>query len=144
MNKTASKNKGEMKSRLHDIFNAPTQEMAQERLQQAAKWAEVQKKGLGDYIEEIVPQGLSIFVLPSTLHKRLKTTNLAERVNQELKRRTRVIRIFPNMEAYERLAGSLLVQIHDKWEEQGRKYLDAQLLMETLDEKFGESKGKEV
>ncbi|MCO5043684.1 MAG: transposase [Kiritimatiellae bacterium] len=62
-------------------------------------------------------------------HKHLKSTNLLERLNQEIKRRTLVVRIFPNAESALRLIRALAVEIHEDWIEQHR-YLNMELLRE--------------
>jgi len=59
----------------------------------------------------------------------LKSTNLLERVNQELKRRTLVVRIFPNADSCLRLTRALAVEIHEDWIE-GTRYLNMELLKE--------------
>ncbi len=62
-------------------------------------------------------------------HKHVKSTNMLERVNQELKRRSHVIRIFPNPASCLRLMRALTVEIHEEWIEQHR-YLNMDLLRE--------------
>jgi len=61
--------------------------------------------------------------LPHAYHQRLRTTNGQERLNQELRRRERVIRIFPNTPSAWRLIGALLSEYHEQWAT-GRKYFD--------------------
>src|SRR5699024_4143084 len=56
-------------------------------------------------------------------HSRLKSTNLLERLNQEIRRREKVIRIFPNIESANRLIGAVLIDIHEKWMSSPRKYI---------------------
>ena len=60
--------------------------------------------------------------LPGKYRKRLKSTNMQERQIQEIRRRERVVRIFPNEASALRLMGALLAEIHEEW--QGRRYLD--------------------
>ena len=60
--------------------------------------------------------------LPNKYRKRLKSTNMQERLIQEIRRRERVVRIFPNEASALRLMGALLAEIHEEW--QGRRYLD--------------------
>jgi transposase-like protein len=67
-------------------------------------------------MEENLPQGLTILSLPQAHQKRLRTTNGLEPVNQELKRRTRVARMFPNEASLLRLVSALLAEISDEWE----------------------------
>jgi len=61
--------------------------------------------------------------LPEKYRKRLRTTNSVERLNEEVRRRERVIRIFPNRESVLRLIGALLMEQDEKWAS-GKKYLD--------------------
>jgi len=56
-------------------------------------------------------------------HNRLKSTNLIERLNQEVRRREKVIRIFPNEASAERLIGAVLLDIHEEWISSSRKYI---------------------
>ena len=67
-------------------------------------------------MEENLPQGLTVFALPLAHQKRLHTSNALERVNQELKRRTRVARVFPNEASLLRLVSALLAETSDDWE----------------------------
>ena len=57
----------------------------------------------------------AVFSLPEAYRKRLRTSNSIERLNEEIRRRERVIRIFPNEESMDRLLGSLLIEQHEKW-----------------------------
>jgi putative transposase len=65
----------------------------------------------------------AVLALPEKYRKRLRTTNSLERLNEEVRRRDRVIRIFPNRASAVRLLGALLMEIDEKWSS-GRKYLD--------------------
>lgn len=56
-------------------------------------------------------------------HSRLKSTNVLERLNQEVRRREKVVRIFPNMESANRLIGAVLIDIHEEWISSTRKYI---------------------
>ena len=73
-------------------------------------------------LEEGFEDALSVLVLPEKYRKRLRTTNMQERLNEEIRRRERVIRIFPNTESALRLVGSLLAEQNEIWAE--RCYLD--------------------
>ena len=64
-----------------------------------------------------------MFTLPAAYQKRMRTSNALERVNQELKRRTRVARVFPNEQSLLRLVTALLVETSDEWET-GTLYLN--------------------
>ncbi len=65
----------------------------------------------------------AVLMLPKKYRRRLRTTNAVERLIEEIRRRERVIRIFPNRESAIRLSGALLMEIDDKWIS-GKKYLD--------------------
>jgi transposase-like protein len=76
-------------------------------------------------IERFLPGLMSYTAFPKQHGKRLKTTNLMERVNKELKRRTKVVGAFPNEESLLRLIGSILMDINEEWVT-GRRYLTMQ------------------
>ena len=80
-----------------------------------------------------MPDGFAVFALPVQLRRQLRTTNMVERLNQEIKRRTKLVRSFPGMESYERLAGTILVRTDEQWQTAGRSYLDIELLKEALE-----------
>lgn len=77
---------------------------------------------LADWAEANIPEGLAIFTLPAEHRKRMRTTNMLERQNRELKRRTRVATLFPNEASLLRLVTAVLVELSDEWET-GIKYL---------------------
>jgi transposase-like protein len=84
---------------------------------------------LTDWAEENIGATLTFYRLPRQHHKHLKSTNLLERLNEEIKRRTRVVRIFPNEASCLRLVRALCAEIHETWLEDNR-YLNMDLLME--------------
>ena len=81
------------------------------------------------WVEENIEETLTFYRLPREHHKHLKSTNMLERLNQELKRRTHVIRIFPNQESALRLIRALAVEIHEDWIE-AHRYLNMEMLRE--------------
>lgn len=66
-------------------------------------------------MEENIPEGFTVYALPEAHHRRLRTSNAIERVNQELKRRTRVASLFPNEASLLRLATALLCELSNEW-----------------------------
>jgi len=78
---------------------------------------------LADWLEENVPEGLTVFAFTVDHRKRLRTTNGLERLNKEIKRRTRVATLFPNEASLLRLASAVLSEISDEWET-GKIYLN--------------------
>lgn len=92
------------------------------------KWQERYPK-LTSWVEENIEETLTYYRWPMQHHKHLRSTNMLERINQEIKRRTFVIRIFPNEESCLRLVRALAVEIHEDWIEQHR-YLNMEVLRE--------------
>jgi putative transposase len=104
------------------IFNAPDRPTAEAYLVRAvAKYADTASR-LSAWMEENIPEGLTVFDFPKEHRRRLRTTNNLERVSQEIKRRTRVVRIFPNESACLRLISAILMETSEEWET-GRVYL---------------------
>lgn len=84
---------------------------------------------LVDWVEENIGETLTFYRLPLAHHKHLKSTNMLERLNEEIKRRTTVVRIFPNEESCLRLVRALCIEVHETWIEDNR-YLNMTLLAE--------------
>ncbi len=102
-----------------------------------AKWSAKYPK-LTNWVEEHIGETLTFYRLPRAHHKHLKSTNMLERLNEEIKRRTRVIRIFPNTESCLRLVRALCVETHEAWLEDNR-YLNMELLKEQRRERLREA-----
>lgn len=88
---------------------------------------------LVDWVESNITETLTFYRLPRVHHRHLKSTNMLERLNEEIKRRTRVVRIFPNVESCLRLIRALCVETHETWLEDNR-YLNMSLLAEQKKE----------
>jgi len=84
---------------------------------------------LCDWVEANIEETLSFYRLPLAHHKHMKSTNMLERQNEEIKRRTRVVRIFPNPPSCLRLIRALAVETHENWIEATR-YINMDLLKE--------------
>jgi transposase-like protein len=84
---------------------------------------------LTDWAEEAIGETLTFYMLPRQHHKHLKSTNMLERLNEEIKRRTRVVRIFPNPASCLRLVRALCAETHEAWLEDNR-YINMELLKE--------------
>src|SRR6201993_5168692 len=93
-----------------------------------AKWSGKYRKLTG-WVEENIDETLTFYRLPRQHHKHLKSTNMLERLNEEIKRRTHVVRIFPNGASCLRLVRALAVETHENWLEQHR-YLNMDDLRE--------------
>ncbi len=78
------------------MFDAPDRTEAQRQLEIAVKRYQASAPKLAGWLEQNLPEGLAVFALPSSHRRRLRTINMLERLNKELKRRTRVAGLFPN------------------------------------------------
>lgn len=96
------------------------------------KWQSKYPK-LVDWVESNIVETLTFYRLPRAHHKHMKSTNMLERLNEEIKRRTHVVRIFPNTESCLRLIRALCVETHETWLEDAR-YLNMTLLAEQKKE----------
>ncbi|MFX4086892.1 IS256 family transposase [Sphingobium yanoikuyae] len=93
-----------------------------------AKWSGRYPK-LVAWAEEAIEETLTFYRLPRRHHKHLKSTNMLERLNEEIRRRTYVVRIFPNSDACRRLVRALAVETHENWLE-AHRYLNMDDLRE--------------
>jgi len=109
----------EVASELRAIFDSPDRAEADRRLQLAVQKYEKRAPQLARWMEENIPDGLTVLALPAAHRKRLRTTNLLERLNKEVKRRTRVATLFPHEASLLRLASAVLMEMSEEWETQG-------------------------
>jgi putative transposase len=108
------------------------QEARQDLAAWLTKW-ETRYPKLCEWVENNIEETLTFYRLPQAHHKHLKSTNMLERLNEELKRRTLVVRIFPNAASCLRLTRALAVEIDEDWVEATR-YLDMEVLRDQLRE----------
>jgi putative transposase len=90
---------------------------------------------LTDWVEENIGSTLTFYRLPRLHHRHMKSTNMIERLNEELRRRTRVVRIFPNVASCLRLTRALCAETHEAWLEDNR-YINMDLLREERKEQL--------
>jgi len=95
----------------------------------AEKWRKKGNEKVAEHVEEHIEECLACLAFPESHRRRIRTTNGLERLNQEIKRRTRVVRIFPNPQACLRLVSALAVEQSEEWVT-GRRYLDMSELEE--------------
>ena len=113
----------EVAADIRNIFNAPNRSKAEEFLREAITKYQKTASKLADWMENNIPEGLTIFSFPAAHQRLIRTTNGLERLNREIKRRTRVVSIFPNEGACLRLVSAILMETSDEWEV-GRLYLN--------------------
>jgi putative transposase len=125
----ASKRK-ELGADLRAIFAAPNREQALRIASSVAdRWRGKGNEKVACHLEEHIEECLTYLAFPESHRRRIRTTNGLERLNQEIKRRTRVVRIFPNRESCLRLVSALAVEVSEEWVT-GRRYLDMEELRE--------------
>jgi putative transposase len=112
----------EVAADLRSIFNAADLPQAQQRLKTITEKYKESAPKLSAWLEANVPESLTVFTLPEAHRKKLRTTNSLERLNKEIKRRTRVATLFPNEKSLQRLVTALLSETSDEWET-GKIYL---------------------
>lgn len=113
----------EIHSRIRPILEAPDAKTARMLLEKVLEEYETKAPKAMAVLEAGFEDVTAVLALPEKYRKRLRTTNPMERLNEEIRRRERVIRIFPNRESAIRLIGALLMETDEKWAS-GKKYLD--------------------
>ena len=111
---------------LYDLWHLA--EAQKEQAHSQERWGQKYPK-LCAWVEENIGETFTFYHLPLQHHKHMKSTNMLERLNEEIKRRTRVVRIFPNEASCLRLIRALAVETHEGWREASR-YLNMELLKE--------------
>lgn len=113
----------ELYGKVRAILDAPDVETARLLLNRVVdEYGEKASKAV-DILESAFDDITAVLALPERYRKRLRTTNGQERLNEEVRRRDRVIRIYPNRDSAFRLIGALLMEIDEKWQT-GHKYFD--------------------
>ena len=115
--------RAEVARAIRSVFECSSRAAAQQRLKEIVNDYAKSAPKLAVWMEENLSQGFTVFQLPAAHQKRLRTSNALERVNMELKRRTRVARVFPNESSLLRLISALLSETSDDWET-GKIYLN--------------------
>lgn len=107
--------RSEVAASIRAIFTSPDLASAQARLKERVTFYAKTAPKLATWMEENIPQGFAVYALPVDHQRRMRTSNAIERVNQELKRRTRVASLFPNEASLLRLVSALLNEMSDEW-----------------------------
>jgi putative transposase len=97
------------------IFGSETYEEAQRNKFEVIKEYKNKASEFADWLDENVDEGLTVFEFPQDHRVRVRTTNGLERANKEIKRRTKVVGVFPNKESALRLVTARLIEIHEDW-----------------------------
>lgn len=114
---------------VREIFNSPTLEMARGMVEKAVEKYQKSAPEFVKWLEDNIEEGLTVYQFPKEHRKKIRTSNGIERVNREIKRRTRVAVLFPNKESALRLVTGVLIEIHEEWIT-GNRYLDMSLILD--------------
>ena len=101
---------------IRSIFNAPNLEEAKRLLDLTTKKYDKSAADLSKWMEENLPEGLTVFNFPKAHWRKIRTNNVVERINREIARRTKVAGIFPNKASCERLITAILMETHEEWQ----------------------------
>ena len=121
----------EMKEDLRELYEAVDLDSARKIRDQIIGKYETRAPKAAALLDEAFDDITAVLAVPLKYRKRLRTTNSVERLNQEIRRRERVIRIFPNEASVIRLMGALLMEQDEKWQT-GRKYFDMDLYYQSV------------
>ena len=113
------------------IFNADDRAHAEAKLEDFVKTHEKSAPRLAAWAEQNIPEGLAVFSFPESSRKRLRTSNMCETLNSQIKRRTRVVGLFPNESSLLRLVTGILMEISEEWET-GKIYLQPETKIPTI------------
>jgi putative transposase len=133
LGQVAKSMRAELAAGLREVFAAPTRTQALTVARRLAEQWRSSHPRVAEHLEDELEDCLSCLAFPLEHQLRIRTTNGMERLSQELKRRTRVVRIFPNRAACLRLVSALAMEQSDEWIS-GRRYLDVSLLTDAQHE----------
>ncbi len=106
----------EVAADIRSMFNAPDRKTAEEFLQAAVQKYAVSAPRLSAWLEENLSEGFTVFEFPLEHRRTIRTTNSLERINKEIRRRTRVVGVFPNEASCLRLISALLMETSEEWQ----------------------------
>lgn len=101
---------------IRSIFNASSQNEAERLLKLTVQKYNNQAPELAKWMVDNLPEGFTFFTFPVNHWRRIRTSNVVERLNREIKRRTKVVGIFPNVASCERLISAILLEISEEWQ----------------------------
>ena len=120
----------EIKEDLRQLYEAVDLDSAKKTRDQIIDKYETKAPKATELLDKAFDDIIAVLSVPLKYRRKLRTTNGVERLNQEIRRRERVIRIFPNESSVIRLMGALLMEQDEKWQA-GRRYFDMNLYYQT-------------
>jgi transposase-like protein len=130
LNKLRKGDRSWVMASLKDVFRAPDRQQAEQRLKVLVDHLSLSDPSAADWLENEGPETLSALDYPESHRRHIRSTNGLERLNEEIRRRTRVIRIFPNRASCLRMVSALCQEQDEEWVT-GRRYLDMALLSKS-------------
>jgi len=130
-------------SELKSIFDSPDQKWAKQRLSEVIEAYQAKYPRIAEKLSNDAEDVLTCFNFPASHRRRIRTTNCLERFNQEIKRRTNVVRIFPNADSAIRLISALAIEQSEEWMT-GRMYLDMEELNNEEYVKYEEKESSRI
>lgn len=128
LNKSSWKVRKILAKELRGVFKPEERKECIRRAEEMAERWESKYPSIAKILRTGIEECLTVCILPSELRRKLCSTNMVERQMQYLKKRTAVVRIFPNAASCERLIGARLVELHEKWAVEPRRYLNMEHL----------------
>ncbi len=117
----------EVAADIRNMFNAPDKSTAEQYLQAAIRKYALIAPRLSAWLEENLAEGFTVFDFPLEHCRSIRTTNSLERINKEIRRRTRVVGVFPNENSCLRLISAILMEISEEWQI-GKHYCSRRIL----------------
>src|SRR5690606_35898141 len=117
----------EVAADIRAMFNAPDRNTAERYLQTAIQKYALSAPRLSAWMEDNLSEGFTVFDFPLEHHRSIQTTNSLERINKEIRKRTRVVGVFPNEASCLRLISAKLMEISEEWQI-GKHYCGNKLL----------------
>jgi len=122
LNLVSRKDRSNILRYLKEVTESRSRESARKRLAEAVDALETTHPKVAEYLDSYGEEILAVYSLPEQHRKRMRSTNMLERYNEEIKRRTRVVRIFPNERSCIRLVVALAMETNEEW--MARRYLN--------------------
>ena len=107
--------RGEIAQSVKDIYQAPSLAEARSKMKEIVECYEKRAKKFCDWLEENFEEGLAFYKFPRGMWKKIRTVNMVENLNKEVRRRTNVVMVFPNEESALRLITAVLADKHEDW-----------------------------
>jgi transposase-like protein len=142
LDQTPASYRDQMHQVLDRVLEADSQEEARTRLDDLREQLEENAASALETLEDGFYDATAVLALPEKYRKRLRTTNMLERFIQEIRRREKVVRIFPNMDSAYRLVGALCAETHEEWST-GRRYLNMDEYFEWRADRSGDDRFSE-